>query len=75
MRKGFALLFFSDALTGAGHQTLRASIQAGVGIFNVPIHLWLIPLTLGVELHGPSIASAIGTAVFFTPTACAEWFF
>jgi O-antigen/teichoic acid export membrane protein len=35
--------FFSDALTGAGFQGVRTSIQAGVAIFNVLINFWLIP--------------------------------
>jgi O-antigen/teichoic acid export membrane protein len=35
--------FLSDALTGAGHQGLRAAIQAGVAVFNVLINLWIIP--------------------------------
>jgi O-antigen/teichoic acid export membrane protein len=35
--------FFTNALTGAGHQALRARIQASVAIFNVLINLWLIP--------------------------------
>src|ERR1700728_805478 len=35
--------FSSDALSGAGHQGLRASIQVGVAGFNVLINLWLIP--------------------------------
>jgi O-antigen/teichoic acid export membrane protein len=35
--------FYSDALSGAGHQGLRTSIQAGVAVFNVFINLWLIP--------------------------------
>jgi O-antigen/teichoic acid export membrane protein len=40
--KGFHY-FFSDSLTGAGHQGLRAAIQAMVAAFNVLINLWLIP--------------------------------
>jgi O-antigen/teichoic acid export membrane protein len=35
--------FFTNALTGAGYQALRARIQAGVAVFNVLINLWLIP--------------------------------
>jgi O-antigen/teichoic acid export membrane protein len=35
--------FFSDALTGAGHQGIRCGIQASVAIINVLINLWLIP--------------------------------
>jgi len=35
--------FLADSLTGAGHQALRASLQAGVAMFNVLINLWLIP--------------------------------
>ncbi len=36
--------FLSDSLTGAGHQGLRAGIQASVALFNVLINLWLIPV-------------------------------
>jgi O-antigen/teichoic acid export membrane protein len=35
--------FFSDALTGAGHQGIRCGIQASVALINVLINLWLIP--------------------------------
>jgi O-antigen/teichoic acid export membrane protein len=35
--------YFTNALTGAGYQALRARIQAGVAVFNVLINLWLIP--------------------------------
>ncbi len=35
--------FYSDALSGAGHQGLRTSIQVAVALFNVLINLWLIP--------------------------------
>jgi O-antigen/teichoic acid export membrane protein len=35
--------FLSDSLTGAGHQGLRAGIQASIALFNVLINLWLIP--------------------------------
>ncbi len=35
--------FLADSLTGAGHQGLRASLQAGVAVFNVLVNLWLIP--------------------------------
>jgi O-antigen/teichoic acid export membrane protein len=35
--------FLSDTLTGAGHQGLRTSLQAGVAVFNVLLNLWIIP--------------------------------
>ena len=35
--------FFGDALSGAGHQRLRASMQLSVAVFNVAINFWLIP--------------------------------
>jgi O-antigen/teichoic acid export membrane protein len=35
--------FLADTLTGAGYQSVRTCIQAGVGGFNVLINLWLIP--------------------------------
>lgn len=34
--------FIADALTGAGHQGLRTSIQMGVAVFNVVVNLWVI---------------------------------
>jgi O-antigen/teichoic acid export membrane protein len=36
--------FFSNALTGAGYQGLRTSIQVLVALFNVAINSWIIPL-------------------------------
>jgi O-antigen/teichoic acid export membrane protein len=33
----------ADALTGAGYQGLRTSIQISVAVMNVGINLWLIP--------------------------------
>jgi O-antigen/teichoic acid export membrane protein len=36
-------LCFADALSGAGYQGLRMTIQAAVAGFNVLINLWLIP--------------------------------
>jgi O-antigen/teichoic acid export membrane protein len=35
--------FYSDALSGAGHQGLRTALQAAVALFNVLINCWLIP--------------------------------
>lgn len=35
-------VLFGDALSGAGYQRLRASLQVGIAIFNVLINLWLI---------------------------------
>jgi len=62
--------FFSDALTGAGHQGIRSGIQAGVAIFNVLINLWLIPQYSWRGAAWASLASdgllacGIGLAVF-----------
>jgi O-antigen/teichoic acid export membrane protein len=62
--------FFSEALTGAGYQGLRSSIQAGVAIFNVLINLWLIPTYSWRGAAWASLASdgllvcGIGLAVF-----------
>jgi O-antigen/teichoic acid export membrane protein len=62
--------FFSSALTGAGHQGVRAGIQAGVAVFNVLINLWLIPAYSWRGAAWSSIASdgllvcAIGLAAF-----------
>ncbi|MGI8959265.1 MAG: flippase [Bryobacteraceae bacterium] len=35
--------FFADALTGAGYQGLRMTIQIIVALFNVLLNLWIIP--------------------------------
>ena len=35
--------FYSDALTGAGHQGIRMGLQVFVAVFNVAINLWVIP--------------------------------
>jgi O-antigen/teichoic acid export membrane protein len=35
--------FLSDALAGAGHQGLKASILIGAAVFNVLVNLWIIP--------------------------------
>jgi O-antigen/teichoic acid export membrane protein len=62
--------FFADALTGAGYQALRTSIQVGVAIFNVLINLWLIPAYSWRGAAWSSIASdallasSIGVAVY-----------
>lgn len=62
--------FFSNALTGAGHQGIRTSIQVVVALFNVVINLWIIPLYSWRGAAWSSIASdallafGIGTAAF-----------
>jgi O-antigen/teichoic acid export membrane protein len=62
--------FFSDALTGAGHQAVRTGIQVGVAIFNVLLNLWLIPAYSWRGAAWSSIASdsllacGIGAAAF-----------
>jgi O-antigen/teichoic acid export membrane protein len=62
--------FYSNALTGAGYQALRARIQAGVAVFNVAINFWLIPLYSWRGAAWSSIASdgllacGIGLAAF-----------
>jgi O-antigen/teichoic acid export membrane protein len=35
--------FVADALTGAGYQGVRTSIQSGIAAFNILINLWIIP--------------------------------
>jgi O-antigen/teichoic acid export membrane protein len=35
--------FLADALSGAGHQGLRTSLQIVVAVFNVLVNLWIIP--------------------------------
>jgi O-antigen/teichoic acid export membrane protein len=35
--------FYSDALSGAGHQGIRTTIQIAIALFNILINLWLIP--------------------------------
>src|SRR5262249_36530597 len=62
--------FFSDSLTGAGHQPLRTALQAGVAAFNVLINLWLIPAYSWRGAAWSSLASdallvcSTGVAVF-----------
>ena len=62
--------FFSNALSGAGYQAVRARIQAGVAVFNVLINFWLIPAYSWRGAAWSSIASdgllacAIGVAVY-----------
>jgi len=62
--------FFSDTLTGSGHQGVRTSIQICVALTNVFINLWLIPAYSWRGAAWSSIASdsalalAAGTAVF-----------
>jgi O-antigen/teichoic acid export membrane protein len=35
--------FAADALTGAGFQGIRTTVQVGIAIFNVLLNLWIIP--------------------------------
>jgi O-antigen/teichoic acid export membrane protein len=49
--------FFSNALTGAGHQALRTVIQVGVAVFNVAINFWLLPVYSWRGAAWSSIAS------------------
>jgi O-antigen/teichoic acid export membrane protein len=62
--------FYSNALTGAGHQALRTKIQVGVAIFNVLVNFWLIPAYSWRGAAWSSIASdgllacGIGLAAF-----------
>ncbi|MFZ0233495.1 MAG: oligosaccharide flippase family protein [Candidatus Acidiferrales bacterium] len=62
--------FFSNVLTGSGHQALRTRIQVAVAVFNILINLWLIPAYSWRGAAWSSIASdgllacGIGLAVF-----------
>jgi O-antigen/teichoic acid export membrane protein len=62
--------FFSDTLTGSGHQGVRSSIQLCVALANVMVNFWLIPAYSWRGAAWSSIASdfalalAAGTAVF-----------
>jgi O-antigen/teichoic acid export membrane protein len=62
--------FLSDSLTGAGHQGLRAGIQACIALFNVVVNFWLIPAYSWRGAAWSSIASdallacAAGAAVY-----------
>jgi O-antigen/teichoic acid export membrane protein len=49
--------FFADALTGAGHQRTRTTIQVIVAIFNVLINLWVIPAFSWLGAAWSSLAS------------------
>jgi O-antigen/teichoic acid export membrane protein len=63
--------FFSNALTGSGHQLWRTIIQVAVAIFNVLVNLWIIPLYSWRGAAWASVASdgllacGVGAAVFF----------
>jgi O-antigen/teichoic acid export membrane protein len=35
--------FLSDTLTGAGYQSIRTFLQAGVAVLNILLNLWIIP--------------------------------
>jgi O-antigen/teichoic acid export membrane protein len=62
--------FFSNVLTGAGHQGLRTFVQLVVAVFNVAINLWIIPLYSWRGAAWSSIASdallalGVGASVF-----------
>jgi O-antigen/teichoic acid export membrane protein len=62
--------FFSNALTGAGYQGLRTSVQVAVALFNVAVNLWIIPLYSWRGAAWSSIASdallafGVGMTVF-----------
>ena len=62
-------VFLSDALSGAGYQGVKSSIQLGVAVFNVLINLWIIPAYSWRGAAWSSIASdallacGIGAAV------------
>jgi O-antigen/teichoic acid export membrane protein len=59
--------FFSNTLTGAGHQGTRTCVQIAVALFNVLINFWLIPLYSWRGAAWSSIASdallALGSSV------------
>ena len=62
--------FFSNVLTGSGHQGLRTLVQFMVAVFNVAINLWIIPLYSWRGAAWSSIASdallalGVGTSVY-----------
>jgi O-antigen/teichoic acid export membrane protein len=62
--------FYSDALSGAGHQGLRTSIQAGVAAFNVLINLWLIP---AYSWRGAAWSSIASDALLAAGVVLAVW--
>jgi O-antigen/teichoic acid export membrane protein len=65
---------FSNTLTGAGYQSVRAWMQAGVAVFNVLLNLWIIPAYSWRGAAWSSIISdaalvlGVGTAVFVLST-------
>jgi O-antigen/teichoic acid export membrane protein len=62
--------FLADSLTGAGHQGLRASLQAGVAVFNVLINLWLIP---AYSWRGAAWSSIASDALLVCGTSAAVY--
>jgi O-antigen/teichoic acid export membrane protein len=63
--------FLSDALSGAGYQRIRCSVQIGVALFNILINLWLIPAYSWRGAAWSSIASDALLAISIG--GCALW--
>ena len=64
----------SNTLSGAGYQSVRTSMQAGVAVFNVLLNLWIIPVYSWRGAAWSSIISdgalmlGVGTAVLILST-------
>lgn len=61
--------FVSDAMSGAGYQSIRSGLQVGIALFNAAINLWLIPLFSWRGAAMASIASNIILAASVATTA------
>jgi O-antigen/teichoic acid export membrane protein len=62
--------FLSDTLTGAGHQSVRTSLQASVAVFNVLLNLWIIP---AYSWRGAAWSSIASDAALVLGVSVAVW--
>ena len=62
--------FLSDTLTGAGHQGVRTSLQAGVAVLNVLLNLWIIPV---YSWRGAAWSSIVSDGALALSVVVAVW--
>jgi O-antigen/teichoic acid export membrane protein len=62
--------FYSDALSGAGHQGLRTAIQGVVAAFNVLVNVWLIP---AYSWRGAAWSSIASDGLLAVAVVMAAW--